>query len=94
MSVAFRRDSDEEHLEPKFELPIPAGPNLVTARGLRLIEERVAGLEALIADSTDPATSPAFNVICVTGRLGKSRPFWRQWLRARGWSSAQRFISR
>ena len=34
MSVAFRRDSDEEHLEPKFELPIPAGPNLVTLRGL------------------------------------------------------------
>jgi hypothetical protein len=23
MSVAFRRDGDEEHLEPKFELPIP-----------------------------------------------------------------------
>ena len=38
MSVAFRRDSDEEHLEPKFELPVPVGPNLVTARGLALIE--------------------------------------------------------
>ena len=37
MSVAFRRESDEEHLEPKFELPIPPGPNLVTARGLALI---------------------------------------------------------
>ena len=60
MSVAFRRDSDEEHLEPKFELPIPAGPNLVTARGLRLIEERVAELEALIADSTDPANIASF----------------------------------
>ena len=46
MSDAFRRDSDEEHLEPKFELPIPPGPNLVTARGLRLIEERVAEVEA------------------------------------------------
>ncbi len=49
MSVAFRRESDDEHLEPKFELPIPPGPNLVTARGLRLIEARVAELEATLA---------------------------------------------
>ena len=49
MSVAFRRESDEEHLEPKFELPLPAGPNMVTARGLGLIEARVAELEAAIA---------------------------------------------
>ncbi|WP_447728228.1 GreA/GreB family elongation factor [Sphingomonas koreensis] len=49
MSVAFRRDSDEEHKEPRFELPIPAGPNLVTARGLALIDARVTGLEAAIA---------------------------------------------
>ena len=34
MSVAFRRESDEEHKEPRFELPIPPGPNLVTAAGL------------------------------------------------------------
>ena len=33
VSVAFRRESDEEHLEPKFERPIPPGANLVTARG-------------------------------------------------------------
>lgn len=46
MSVAFRRESDEEHKEPRFELPIPAGPNLVTARGLALTEARVAELEA------------------------------------------------
>jgi len=45
MSVAFRRESDEEHKEPRFELPIPAGPNLVTARGLSLIQARVAELE-------------------------------------------------
>lgn len=49
MSVAFRRDSDEEHKEPKFELPIPVGPNLVTERGLALIRARVAQLEASIA---------------------------------------------
>ena len=35
MSVAFRRESDEEHKEPRFELPIPVGPNLVTAAGLK-----------------------------------------------------------
>ena len=55
MSVAFRRESDEEHLEPKFELPIPPGPNLVTPRGLALIGERVAALEAQIAAATDEA---------------------------------------
>lgn len=53
MSVAFRRESDEEHLEPKFELPIPAGPNLVTTRGQALIEERIAGLEAMLAGQDD-----------------------------------------
>lgn len=57
MSVAFRRESDEEHLEPKFELPIPAGPNLVTARGLALIaarrEELEAQLRAALANGAD-----------------------------------------
>ena len=52
MSVAFRRESDEEHKEPRFELPLPAGPNLVTARGLALIGEKVAALEAAIAAET------------------------------------------
>lgn len=46
MSVAFRRESDEEALEPKFELPIPPGPNLVTARGLALISAKVEEIEA------------------------------------------------
>jgi transcription elongation GreA/GreB family factor len=48
MSVAFRRDSDEEHLEPKFELPIPPGPNLVTERGYALIAARSAELEQML----------------------------------------------
>ncbi len=52
MSVAFRRDSDEEHLEPKFELPVPPGPNLVTPRGLEMIEDRNAELQAAIAAAT------------------------------------------
>ena len=55
MSVAFRRDSDEEHLEPKFELPIPAGPNLVTSRGLGLIREKIVELEAILAGLSDEA---------------------------------------
>jgi transcription elongation GreA/GreB family factor len=55
MSVAFRRESDEEHLEPKFELPIPPAPNLVTPRGLALIAERVAALEADLAKTADEA---------------------------------------
>lgn len=56
MSVAFRRDEDDEHLEPKFEIPIPPGPNLVTARGLRLIDERVAALEAQVAAGGEEAS--------------------------------------
>ncbi len=55
MSVAFRREGDEEHLEPKFEIPIPLGPNLVTARGLALIRQRVAELEARLAALADEA---------------------------------------
>lgn len=53
MSVAFRRDGDEEHLEPKFEIPIPPGPNRVTARGQRLIGGKVAELTAAIATGGD-----------------------------------------
>ena len=53
MSVAFRRESDDEHMEPKFELPIPPGPNWVTARGLRLTQEQVAALEAIDTAAMD-----------------------------------------
>lgn len=58
MSVAFRRESDDEHLEPKFEIPIPPGPNLVTPRGLALIEAKVVAIEAALptlGDETDVA---------------------------------------
>ncbi|WP_298669490.1 GreA/GreB family elongation factor [uncultured Sphingomonas sp.] len=54
MSVAFRRESDEEHKEPRFELPLPAGPNLVTPRGRALIDERIAALEAEQRDAGEP----------------------------------------
>lgn len=53
MSVAFRRESDDEHKEPEFELPIPVGPNLVTPRGLRLLGEEVARLETAVAAATE-----------------------------------------
>jgi transcription elongation GreA/GreB family factor len=53
MSVAFRRDSDEEHKEPRFERPIPVGPNLVTAAGLAQAEARVAALTAEAAAERD-----------------------------------------
>lgn len=57
MSVAFRRESDEEHLEPRFELPIPPGPNLVTERGATLIVAKIADIEAAIDQATkDGAT--------------------------------------
>lgn len=53
MSVAFRRESDEEHLEPRFEKPIPAGPNLVTARGLVQIQALAEELRRLLPTLTD-----------------------------------------
>lgn len=56
MSVAFRRESDEEHKEPRFELPLPPGPNFVTAAGLRQAEDMVAALEAEVAAETDEST--------------------------------------
>lgn len=67
MSVAFRREGDDEHLEPKFELPIPPGPNLVTARGLALIEARLAELEVLAHGLADEAEIKA------------TRRQWRYW---------------
>ncbi len=51
MSVAFRRESDEEHLEPRFELPIPPGPNLVTPRGLEQLRVRNEELESRLEGS-------------------------------------------
>ena len=57
MSVAFRRESDEEHKEPRFELPIPVGPNLVTAAGLAQAEAKVTALKAALAGTLDEAAA-------------------------------------
>jgi transcription elongation GreA/GreB family factor len=59
MSVAFRRESDEEHKEPRFELPIPPGPNLVTARGLEQIGEQIAAFAAAAAAAADEGARAA-----------------------------------
>ncbi|WP_230769744.1 GreA/GreB family elongation factor [Sphingomonas sp. Leaf4] len=53
MSVAFRREDDDEHKEPRFELPLPPGPNLVTRRGLAAMAEQVARLEHDLAAESD-----------------------------------------
>jgi len=55
MSVAFRREGDDEHLEPKFEIPLPPGPNLVTQRGLRLISAKVEEREAALSGLSEEA---------------------------------------
>lgn len=55
MSVAFRREDDDEHKEPRFELPLPPGPNLVTRRGLRAMAEQVERLEAELAEAEGDA---------------------------------------
>lgn len=52
MSVAFRRESDEEHKEPRFELPVPPGPNLVTQRGYDLVKGRTEALEAAVTSAS------------------------------------------
>ncbi|MGQ7329829.1 hypothetical protein ACTGY6_12835, partial [Streptococcus suis] len=49
MSVAFRRESDDEPLEPRFEIPLPPGPNRVTRAGVALIAARIAELEERLA---------------------------------------------
>ena len=61
MSVAFRRESDEEHLEPKFELPLPPGPNLVTARGLAMISAKVADFNAALTQAADDPARAMIN---------------------------------
>ena len=56
MSVAFRREDDDEHKEPKFDIPLPPGPNLVTARGLEIMRAKVVELDAALAGATDDET--------------------------------------
>ena len=69
MSVAFRRESDEEHLEPHFAIPIPPGRNLVTVAGREAIAARVAELEAIPPPANDEKARKA---------LLREMTYWRQ----------------
>lgn len=53
MSVAFRRESDEEHLEPRFAIPIPPGANIVTANGLLMLQAKVAEWNKAVSGAPD-----------------------------------------
>lgn len=55
MSRAFVKEADGAPPDPVLERPISAAPNLVTPRGVRLIEARVAALEAQLAGAKDDA---------------------------------------
>ncbi|MFO1207779.1 MAG: GreA/GreB family elongation factor [Amaricoccus sp.] len=55
MSRAFVKEDDGSRPEVLPELPVSSLPNLVTARGLRLIGERIAAIEAALAAGPDEA---------------------------------------
>jgi transcription elongation GreA/GreB family factor len=69
VSVAFRRESDEEHLEPSYEIPIPPGRNLVTVAGREAIAAKVGELEALPPPVDDEKARKA---------LWRDLTYWRQ----------------
>lgn len=73
MSVAFRRESDDEHREPSYELPIPPGRNLVTAAGRELLAARVAELEAIAAPEGDDGEALKARKL-----LARDLRYWRQ----------------
>jgi transcription elongation GreA/GreB family factor len=57
MSRAFTKEDDGSRPEMLPDLPVSPLPNLVTARGLRLIGERIAAIEAALA--ADPGETQA-----------------------------------
>ena len=69
MSRAFVRDEDTALPEPPPELVISEHRNLVTARGLTLIEARLAGIEAELAIGPDEARAEL---------LRRDQRYWRQ----------------
>lgn len=68
MSRAFVKEDDGDRPETLPELPVSSLPNLVTARGLRLIEARVAELEAALAAGPDETHA---------ARLKRDLRYWR-----------------
>ena len=67
MSRAFVKEDDGSRPEPLPELPVSPHPNLVTARGLRLIEARLAAIEAALA--AHPGETE-------TARLRRDQRYW------------------
>jgi transcription elongation GreA/GreB family factor len=55
VSRAFVKEDDGSRPEVLPELPVSTAPNLVTTRGLRQIEARIAGIEAELAEARDDA---------------------------------------
>jgi transcription elongation GreA/GreB family factor len=60
MSRAFVKEDDDAPPPPPLERPISSAPNLVTARGARLIDEAIAALEAQIAAAPDEDAAAPF----------------------------------
>jgi transcription elongation GreA/GreB family factor len=58
MSRAFMKEDDGSRPEVLPEIPVSPLPNLVTARGLRLIAERIAAIEAALGAAPDEAQTP------------------------------------
>ena len=67
MSRAFVKEDDGSRPEALPEIPVSTAPNLVTARGLRLIEARIAELEAALAAARTRRRPPASGATCATG---------------------------
>jgi transcription elongation factor GreB len=67
MSRAFVKEDDGSRPEVPPELPVSPHPNLVTARGLRLISAKIAGIEAALAAGPDEAE---------TARLRRDQRYW------------------
>ena len=67
MSRAFVKEDDGSRPEVLPEHPVSTAPNLVTARGLREIEARVAAIEADLASAATPEQA---------ARLRRDQRYW------------------
>jgi transcription elongation GreA/GreB family factor len=68
VSRAFVKEDDDARPEPLPEIQVSSAPNLVTARGLRLIEARIAEAEAALEADPDEAQA---------ARLKRDLRYWQ-----------------
>jgi transcription elongation GreA/GreB family factor len=68
MSRAFVKEDDGSRPEALPEIQVSSAPNLVTARGLRQIERRIAEIEAALGQAPDEAA---------TARLRRDLRYWQ-----------------